>query len=155
MPVSVRLEKAAECKAKGNELLSKSPKEAVDAYRKGIELLESTWDASQEEGPKVKALKLVLLSNICAGLIKLSQWDEVIKYGEEGLKYEPENVKLLYRVGRAYRSLSHWIKALDALEHAQELNPEDETIKGEIYNVTIAQRMEYKKEQETYRKMFK
>jgi tetratricopeptide (TPR) repeat protein len=87
--------------------------EARDCFRKAIEL-----------DPKSPALR-INLGNV---LVKLGRTDDAIKQFKTALSYDPRQISALYNLGVLYLETADPQQALQFLQQAHQLSPEDDEI---------------------------
>ncbi len=81
---------------------------------------------------------------------KEKKWKEVIKHADEALSVDQNYVKAKYHKGRALIELSDYPNAIEELQSALQVEPENAEVKKELSRAEIA----LKKYQEKEAKMF-
>ncbi len=90
--------------------------------------------------------------------LKLSAWDETVRSAESALAVlsisDKDKAKALYRRGFALVRLKDEETALESLEEAKKLAPEDAAINAELATVRKAAAARVAKEKAAYKKFF-
>lgn len=128
-----KLKSIPEIRTKGNALFrEKNYEVACVTYAKGIEMLEQLMLAEKpndEEWLVLNRLKTPLLLNYVQCKLIQKEYYKVIEHCTTILKHEPDNVKALYRRGKAYIGAWDEEKAVKDLKRVIELDP---TLKSTI-----------------------
>ncbi|XP_015435817.1 PREDICTED: aryl-hydrocarbon-interacting protein-like 1 [Dufourea novaeangliae] len=122
-----KLKSIPEIKEKGNALFNeKNYEDACNVYAKGIGMLEQLMLAekpNENEWLALNRLKIPLLLNYAQCKLIQKDYYAVIEHCTTILKHDPDNVKALYRRGKAYIGAWDEEKATVDLKRAIELNP--------------------------------
>ncbi|XP_059480058.1 AH receptor-interacting protein [Neocloeon triangulifer] len=114
-------------KEEGNELYRKGlNKEAADKYSEALAILEHLMlkeKPGDEEWNVLNAQKLPLLLNFSQCRLNQGEFYTVIEHCTTVLEKEPENVKALYRRGKAHIGAWNPAEARKDLQRAAELQP--------------------------------
>nr|XP_012152383.1 PREDICTED: AH receptor-interacting protein [Megachile rotundata] len=128
-----KLKSIPEIRKKGNALFQEKNYEAAcEMYAKGIGMLEQLMLAEKpndEEWLVLNRLKTPLLLNYAQCKLIQKEYYKVIEHCTTILKHEPDNVKALYRRGKAYIGAWDEEKAVKDLKKVIELDP---TLKSTI-----------------------
>lgn len=114
--------------------------EAVDCYKKGMELYP-------EEKP-------AYLKKLAYLYYNTKKYDEAVKTIDEALTLLPDNAKLWYMKGNALGKLNEYNKAIEAYKKVQAIDPNDTKTTGKI-GVMYFKKTDtaYKKEVKRYEKL--
>jgi len=98
-------EAAKKLKASANEFFKKKKmKLAKRLYKEALDLL--TDDNMKDD--ELKALKVSLLSNQALIQIREGEWNDALSSASDGLKLDPDNIKLLYRRAQCKNESADW-----------------------------------------------
>ena len=153
---------AAGCKDFGNKAFKGGDLSvALDKYQKGLRYLNEDPDLDKEPAEtkeQLNALRVSLNSNAALMNLKLGAWDETVRAADNALAVatisDKDKAKALYRRGFALVRLKDEETALEALEQAKKLAPEDAAITAELAAVKKAAGARLAKEKATYKKFF-
>ncbi|XP_076381316.1 AH receptor-interacting protein-like [Megalopta genalis] len=127
-----KLKSIPEIKEKGNILFKeKNYEEACNVYAKGIGMLEQLMLAekpNEKEWLALNELKIPLLLNYSQCKLMLKEYYAVIEHCTTILKHDSDNVKALYRRGKAYIGAWDEEGATRDLRRAAELDPTLENV---------------------------
>ncbi|KAL2178236.1 cyclophilin-like domain-containing protein [Thermothelomyces heterothallicus CBS 202.75] len=162
LPASTILKIAADCKEFGNKAFKAGDLNvALEKYQKGLRYLNEDPDLDNEpEGTKeqMDALRISLNSNAALMNLKLGAWDETVRAADNALEVagisDKDKAKALYRRGFALVRLKDEDGALESLEQAKKLAPEDAAITTELAAVKKAAAARLAKEKAAYKKFF-
>eukprot|EP00029_Vermamoeba_vermiformis_P005095 TRINITY_DN1673_c0_g1_i1.p1 TRINITY_DN1673_c0_g1~~TRINITY_DN1673_c0_g1_i1.p1 ORF type:complete len:384 (-),score=115.61 TRINITY_DN1673_c0_g1_i1:42-1124(-) len=139
----------------GNEHFKKGEnKKAMGAYHNALMYLKSLNGPSQEHADKAKAIKLACYLNLAAAQLKESNWEKVIKYSSEALTIEPNNVKALYRRGKAHHNDKNLDAAETDLETALRVDPNNAEVVQELRRVREKMKVHKEKEKQKFAGFF-
>ncbi|XP_076233474.1 aryl-hydrocarbon-interacting protein-like 1 [Calliopsis andreniformis] len=128
-----KLKSIPDIKEKGNALFKQKDYEgACNMYAKGIGLLEQLMLAEKpndEEWLALNRLKIPLLLNYAQCKLLQKEYYAVIEHCTTVLKHDPDNVKALYRRGKAYIGAWDEEKAIADLKRTVEL---DSTLRNTV-----------------------
>ncbi|XP_014772494.1 peptidyl-prolyl cis-trans isomerase FKBP8 isoform X1 [Octopus bimaculoides] len=126
IPLDERLLHASVKKERGNYLFARNDFHgAINSYIKAISIIDQednsdiTGKSNQIPGEKIKCF-----NNLAAAQIKIERYSEAIKSCEEVLKHDINNVKALFRMGRAYAAQGETKEAIAQMKKALKLEPE-------------------------------
>ena len=153
---------ATDCKNFGNKAFKGGDLSvALDKYQKGLRYLNEDPELDNEPAEtkeKLDALRLSLNSNAALMNLKLGAWDETVRAAENALAVpkisDKDKAKVLYRRGFALVRLKDEDAALESLEQAKKLAPEDAAINAELNTVKKAAAARLAKEKAAYSKFF-
>lgn len=153
---------ATACKDYGTKAFKASNLElALDKYQKGIRYLNEEPELDKEP-PETKqgldAVRFSLTNNAALMSHKLEQWQDVIRFATSALNVtsisDQQKAKALYRRGVAKVKTKDLEAALEDLEEASKLMPEDAGIVNELNAVRNQVKERAAKEKKQYKKFF-
>lgn len=153
---------AGDCKEFGNKAFKGGNfSVALDKYQKGLRYLNEDPDLDGEPADtkeKMDALRVSLNSNAALMNMKLSAWDDAVRAADNALAVssisDKDKAKALYRRGFAQVRLKDEDSALQSLEEAKKLAPEDAAVASELATVKKAAAARLAKEKAAYKKFF-
>ncbi|KAK4100072.1 hypothetical protein N658DRAFT_497786 [Parathielavia hyrcaniae] len=154
---------ATDCKEFGNKAFKAGDLSvALDKYQKGLRYLNEDPDLDDdpaEAKEQMGALRISLNSNAALMNMKLGAWEETIRAADSALAMsttisDKDKAKALYRRGYAQVRLKDEDAALESLEQAKKLAPEDAAINAELANVKKAAAARAAKEKAALKKFF-
>ncbi|XP_076160862.1 aryl-hydrocarbon-interacting protein-like 1 [Ptiloglossa arizonensis] len=160
MTENEKLKSIPDIKEKGNILFKeKNYDGACNTYAKGIGLLEQLMLAekpNEEEWLALNRLKTPLLLNYAQCKLIQKEYYAVIVHCTTILKNDPDNVKALYRRGKAYIGAWDEEKAIKDLKRAAELDPTlQNTVEKELQAFSAAIKEKDQVEKNKLLKLFK
>lgn len=130
---------------------------AIQCYSAAVDYLDdATEEYGEEVRDEVKPLlveRLKALNNMGAAQIKVGAYEVALKSLEAVLRCQPNNVKALFRKGKALGLQGKFKDAVTILKTALELEPESRLIHQELARVREKAREEAESEKSLYRKM--
>ncbi|XP_076544136.1 aryl-hydrocarbon-interacting protein-like 1 isoform X1 [Osmia lignaria lignaria] len=155
-----KLKSIPEIKEKGNALFQKRKyDDACEMYAKGIGILEQLMLAekpNEEEWLALNKLKTPLLLNYAQCKLIKKEYYAVIEHCTTILKHDPDNVKALYRRGKAYIGAWDEEKAIKDLRRAAELDPAlQSTVEKELQAFSAAIKEKDQLEKKKLSKLFR
>jgi len=152
--VEQKIEAAQAIKAIGSDYFKKQQYDiAKIKYEKCLRYLEDEHP-SEEEKNHILSIKLLILTNLALCNLKLGKNIDVVRDTTTVLSHEKHNVKALYRRAQANLKLKEFELALDDLNAAQNLEPNNHEITAEIARVHKSSADYIKRQQEAYKGMF-
>jgi peptidyl-prolyl isomerase D len=156
------LKVARDCKDFGNKAFKAgSISLGLEKYQKGLRYLNEDPDmADVPEGveDEMDGLRITLNSNSALLNIKLESWDEAARSATSALEVkgikDADKAKALYRRGLARRHLKDDESALEDLEAAHKLLPQDAAILNEMNTVRKKAADRAAKEKAAFKKFF-
>ncbi|KAF2346269.1 Tetratricopeptide repeat, partial [Trinorchestia longiramus] len=132
--------------------------EAVQCYKAAVDFLDDTEEVNFDEDTKSEVLlilgeRLKALNNMAAAQIKLGAFDAALASVDVVLRCQPDNVKALFRKGKALHMKGSTIEAVKSLKQALQLEPENRTIHAELSKMSEAARLQAESEKSLYRRM--
>ncbi|KAK9503650.1 hypothetical protein O3M35_010166 [Rhynocoris fuscipes] len=122
-----RLNEVPKLKEEGNQLFKAGKyKEAADKYSLAIGYLDQLMLGEKPGDVEWKQLndkKLPILLNYAQCKLSLKEYYEVIEHCSTVLQYDPENIKALFRRGKAHASVWNYEEAKKDFEAALKLDP--------------------------------
>ncbi|XP_067667184.1 peptidyl-prolyl cis-trans isomerase FKBP8-like [Haliotis asinina] len=157
LSVKERYTKGETKRERGNYLFGrKDYTGAINSYSKAITILEypgSTDGADTNTLQEVLDCKLKCYNNLAASQLKIDAYDAAIRSCESVLKSQPDNVKALYRIGKAYGSKGDNEKALSYLKKALNIDPASKIIHTELSKLSQKLKADTDSERAMYRRM--
>ncbi|XP_053987439.1 aryl-hydrocarbon-interacting protein-like 1 [Hylaeus anthracinus] len=155
-----KLKSIPDIREKGNMLFKEKNYEgACNVYAKGIGILEQLMLAEKpndEEWLALNRLKIPLLLNYAQCKLIQKEYYVVIEHCTTVLKHDPDNVKALYRRGKAYIGAWDEEKAIKDFKRAAELDPGlQNTVEKELHAFSIAIKEKDQIEKNKLLKLFK
>ncbi|XP_050465323.1 aryl-hydrocarbon-interacting protein-like 1 [Cataglyphis hispanica] len=155
-----KLKNIPHLKEKGNALFrEKKYNSAAETYAKAIGILEQLMLAEKpndEEWLSLNQMKIPLLLNYAQCKLLNKEYYSVIEHCSTVLKTEPDNVKALYRRGKAYISVWDENNAIKDLKRAAEIDPSlHNTVVKELQIFAAAIKEKNNAQKEKLSKMFK
>ncbi|KAM7198615.1 Cyclophilin-like domain containing protein [Rhypophila sp. PSN 637] len=162
LPAARILKIASDCKDFGNKAFKAGDLSvALDKYQKGLRYLNEDPDLDNEPAdtkPKMDAIRISLNSNAALMNMKLGAWEDCVRAADNALAVagisDKDKAKALYRKGYAHVRLKDEDAALESLEQAKALAPEDAAILAELAAVKKAASARLAKEKAAYKKFF-
>ena len=147
-------------KEKGNALFKgKNYDEACDIYAKGIGILEQLMLAEKpndEEWIALNRMKIPLLLNYSQCKLIQKDYYAVIEHCTTVLKHDPDNVKALFRRGKAYMGAWDQEKAIKDLKRTAELDSAlESTVEKELQAFSLVVKEKDQMQKEKLSKLFK
>jgi len=148
-------------KAIGNDLFKKGEaKKALRKYGKAIRYLShadsalDSDDGNSDEDAEVKKILISLYLNSAACKLKVDQNQSAFKDCQEVLSLDKGNVKAMYRQAQASSGMKDYENAKKTLTEAQQLDPENKAVTGELNRVKKLIADKKQKDKQMYAKMF-
>ncbi|CAF1001523.1 unnamed protein product [Rotaria sordida] len=139
----------------GNDEYAKHNLErAIRYYAKGKQFLLKTKTTNENQTIQQKELLLKLYLNSAQCYLKLRNHERTIKNCNEALQLDPKNIKALFRISIAYRSLHQFDQAHTYLNTAINIEPYNAEIIDEAQRLDRAIEQQKKNEQKLYYRMF-
>ncbi|XP_045449322.1 FK506-binding protein 59 [Melitaea cinxia] len=160
MDGSEKLQQAQIMKEKGTSYFKSNKFQlAIKKYKKVVSLLEDLpEDASETEDIKDQAKQLLISAHLNLSLVYLkvspAHHYEAKDHSSKALKFEPQNVKGLFRLGQALLGLGEAEQALQNFQKVVELEPQNKAAANQVIvckNTLVQQK---KREQQLYANMF-
>lgn len=130
---------------------------ALNCYTKALELLNRPGDgAASSDTDKLQLLhdtKAKCYNNQAAAQIKIEAFDAAIKSCDDVLRIQPDNVKALFRKGKALGNKGELDDAIAVLRKALKIEPESKLIHQELSRLVGEQRSENDKQRDMYKRM--
>lgn len=131
---------------------------AMTSYNKALKILdlENFSDVSSSDVSRLQQVldsRVKCYNNLAACQLKVEAYDMVIKSCQEVLNIQSENVKALFRMGKAYAAKGNTKEAVDLMKKALRLEPETKIIHQELSKLTKKLKVETQSEKNMYKKM--
>ncbi|KAL5004404.1 hypothetical protein ScPMuIL_017860 [Solemya velum] len=150
-----RMKMGEQKRERGNLLFSRTDfSGAINSYNKALKILDP--ESCNEEADRLQLLlesRLKCYNNMAACQLKVEAFDAAIRSCESVLKSQPQNVKALFRMGKAYAAKLDTKLAITFLKKALQLEPEAKVIHQELSKLTKKMKKEADDEKDMYRKM--
>ncbi|KAH9513248.1 Peptidyl-prolyl cis-trans isomerase fkbp8 [Bulinus truncatus] len=129
---------------------------AINSYNKAVKVLV---DADLNAGLDKTSHSILTdssvkcFNNMAACQLKIDANDAAIRSCEKVLAAEGNNVKALYRIGKAYGAKGEIEQAIEFMRRAIKLDPESKMLNQEMLNLVRRKNKETATERELYKKM--
>jgi tetratricopeptide (TPR) repeat protein len=110
---------------------------------------------NEEDKQEVTKLKVTCHLNMAACYLKMEKEKEAIQECSSALKIEPNNVKALFRRGRAYMEEKEWEKAEEDFNKSLEMDKDNIEIKNELVRLAKKKQEQDKKDKSIFGGLFK
>ncbi|CAG5117303.1 unnamed protein product [Candidula unifasciata] len=130
---------------------------AINSYTRAVKLLDNPElnEGIDESCRSVLTESWVkCYNNLAACQLKIDAVDSAIKSCEKVLSVQKDNVKALFRLGKAYGIKGEVDVAISYLRRAIKLEPESKIMQQEMLNLTRRKSKETATEKELYQRMF-
>ncbi|EEC67673.1 hypothetical protein OsI_35103 [Oryza sativa Indica Group] len=157
MTVEERIEAADRRKIEGNEYFKeKKFEEAMQQYEMAIAYMgdDFMFQLFGKYRDMALAVKNPCHLNMAACLIKLKRFDEAIAQCSIVLAEDENNVKALFRRGKARAELGQTESAREDFLKAKKHSPEDKEIQRELRSLAEQDKALYQKQKELYKGLF-
>uniref|UniRef100_A0A0D3HRE5 peptidylprolyl isomerase n=1 Tax=Oryza barthii TaxID=65489 RepID=A0A0D3HRE5_9ORYZ len=157
MTVEERIEAADRRKIEGNEYFKeKKFEEAMQQYEMAIAYMgdDFMFQLFGKYRDMALAVKNPCHLNMAACLIKLKRFDEAIAQCTIVLSEDENNVKALFRRGKARAELGQTESAREDFLKAKKYSPEDKEIQRELRSLAEQDKALYQKQKELYKGLF-
>ncbi|KAF5193126.1 Peptidyl-prolyl cis-trans isomerase fkbp42 [Thalictrum thalictroides] len=159
-----RISAADERKTNGNAFFKEEKlTDAMQQYEKAIAILGDDFTIKSPGETRVMteayresaaAVKYPCHLNMAACLLKLERYEEAIKQCNIVLAHDQNNVKALFRRGKAAAELGRTDSAREDFRKARQLAPEDKAIGKELRLLAEHDKAVYQKQKELYQGIF-
>jgi len=147
--------KAVVEKEEGNKFFKEGDsKKAAFHYHSALNYVNGLVSLSPEESKKVNEIKVSCNNNLAAVLIKDGKFERSVQCCNKVLEIEGNNVKALFRRGKAYLGKENLDKAEEDLKRALELDPTDKAIPKELSTLKTKSKKQEEKAKKFYSNMF-
>jgi tetratricopeptide (TPR) repeat protein len=151
-----KLQAGIQRKTDGNAYFSaKRFNQAVRKYQRGLDFIDSKYDASEEEKKQAEELEKTLTLNMAQCYINLREWKKAIESCNKVFETDKSNPKAQFRRAVAYSGLDDWTRATADFDRALELTPGDSAVIAEYNKLKQKMRQQDLKEKKMYTNMFK
>ncbi|KAK7115767.1 peptidyl-prolyl cis-trans isomerase FKBP8-like [Littorina saxatilis] len=152
-----RLQFGEQKRERGNDLFGREDfSGAINSYSKAVTFLDSSGQGLSGDTSilqKIHDSRLKCFNNLAASQLKVGATDAAIRSCEAVLLTQPENIKALYRLGKAFGNKGQTDKAITTLKKALKLDPESKLLHRELASLTQKQKKEVESEKTMYKKM--
>lgn len=152
-----RLKRGENKRERGNFLYARQDYTgAINSYSKAVKMLDDTeLNAILDETARapISQSYVKCYNNMAACQLKIDAIDAAIRSCEKVVLVEKDNVKALFRLGKAYGAKNEVDKALTYLRKAIKLDPESKMIHQEVLNLNRRKSKESETEREMYQRM--
>jgi len=150
-----KIDKANKEKEMGNKFFKEGINaKAIYHYHSALMYVKGLHGLSTEETKKVNEIKVACNNNLAAVQLKEGKIERVISCCTQVLEIEPNNVKALFRRGKAYLGKDNLDKAEDDLNKVASLDPNDKAIQKELVVLKQKSKDQDKKQKKFYANMF-
>lgn len=143
----------------GNRLFKEEKYQlAFDVYERGVLIINGIYGMDSKEHDEMLDLEKTLSLNMSAALLKLKEYGKAIEQCQIVLQSDPSCAKAHYRSGKAFLEMGEPEKAMEHLEKAKILDPEDSNIKKlarKVYSELIRANSKHKASLKQFASAFK
>ncbi|KAK6179817.1 hypothetical protein SNE40_012088 [Patella caerulea] len=129
---------------------------AINSYTKAVKILDHQGNNMNSEPSLLQEIldsKIKCCNNLAACQLKVEAYDAVIRSCDMVLISQPDNVKALFRLGKAYSAKGSTNEAISYFKKALKKEPESKIIHQELSKLTKKLKSETDSEKEMYRRM--
>ncbi|VBB29711.1 unnamed protein product [Acanthocheilonema viteae] len=138
-----------ELKERGNYFYNRKELEkAIYIYKRSTELIDTP-----AEDETLRNLLSVIYSNLSVCYAKLCDWKLTLDASNNALNLNASNTKALFRRANAYASLNFIEEAIDTLNIAHQIDPNDELIVRELRRLKARLKLCREQERSLYKRM--
>ncbi|XP_059159156.1 peptidyl-prolyl cis-trans isomerase FKBP8-like [Physella acuta] len=152
-----RLKLGEDKRERGNYLFGRADYSgAINSYNKAIKLLaDSDYNASLDEAARncMTEAWVKCYNNMAACQLKIEAHDAAIRSCEKVLSQQRNNIKALFRIGKAYAAKGDIELAIDFVRQAIKLDPDSKLLHQEMLSLTRRKKKETATERELYQRM--
>lgn len=158
LPLGERIQVGDRKRIRGNEYYKRGDfSKSLTEYMRALKILEAGGDAVGNNENENHALfletRLKCYNNMAAAQVMIEAWDAASTSCDEVLKYQPDNVKALYRKGKCMASMGNTKAALTHYREVARLTPDSKAILREIMALEKKSKKEDESEKALYQKM--
>lgn len=157
LTVEERLKFGEQKRERGNDLFGREDYSgAINSYSKAVQFVDRFGGGLTGDTAILQQLvdcKIKCYNNMAASQLKVGAPDAAIRSCEEVLQTQPDNIKALYRLGKAYSSKGQTQKAVNPLKKALKLDPESKLLHRELAWLNKQQKREVESEKSMYKRM--
>lgn len=157
MTVEERIEAADRRKTEGNQLFKDEKiEEAIQQYEMALAYMndEFMFQLFGKYKDLADAVKHPCHLNMAACMLRLNRYDEAIAQCSVVLQENGNNVKALFRRGKARAALGRTDEAREDFKKVQKLAPEDKAVAKELRQLAEQDKELYAKQRELYKGLF-
>ncbi|KAL5016791.1 hypothetical protein ScPMuIL_006380 [Solemya velum] len=141
-------------KEEGNQLFAaKQIRQALQKYKKAMDILEAYSMKDENEEKEQKALLLKLYMNMSLCCVNLGHSGRAITYAKRALDIQRNSAKALYLCAKAFHQLSEFEKAREHYKRAHKLSPQSQDINTAMVKLENDMKKFKMVEKEVYRRM--
>jgi len=137
-----------------NDFKNGELKHALIHYHQALLYANGLVGITKEQTIKMNIVKVSCWNNMAAAYLKEGNYTKAVNYCNKVLSLELNNVKALFRRGKAYLELNNLEKAQEDLKNAERVDPDDKSIQKELQALKKRQQEQDKKQQKFYSAMF-
>ncbi|XKL59406.1 hypothetical protein PGB90_000422 [Kerria lacca] len=160
MDVETREEIGLRKKLRGNWWFAREDYSfAIQCYKRALEYLDYVEQDDTEQVTKTESDKLIderinVYNNLSVAQLKMNSPDDALHSVEIVLKLQPNNVKALFRKGKALAEKRERKDAVKCLKKALEVDPQNKLIQTELQKLQNLLVQDAQNERQLYKKMF-
>eukprot|EP01027_Heterolobosea_sp_BB2_P012903 GEZU01018662.1.p1 GENE.GEZU01018662.1~~GEZU01018662.1.p1 ORF type:complete len:311 (-),score=93.79 GEZU01018662.1:47-979(-) len=155
MTAEEKIQAALKKKDEGNDLFKEGRYERARVkYEKAISYLTSKRGMREDEKKKASEVELPCYLNLAACTLKTKEYLDAIQYSTKALAIDEKNLKGLFRRAQAYSGRGDFDKAMEDLNRALVLYPDNKEIRNEVATVNKKLAAQKQKEKKMYAQMF-
>ncbi|KAL5981406.1 Peptidyl-prolyl cis-trans isomerase fkbp42 [Asimina triloba] len=154
MTVEERIEASDRRKAEGNDYFKEEKlEEAIQQYEMAIAYMgdDFMFQLFGKYRDMALAVKNPCHLNMAACMIKLKRYEEAIGQCSIVLSEDENNVKALFRRGKARSELGQTDAAKEDFQKARKFAPEDKAVSRELHRIAEHEKSVYQKQKELYK----
>ncbi|VDN08381.1 unnamed protein product [Thelazia callipaeda] len=137
-----------ELKERGNYYYNrKELDKAIYIYKRSTELIDTPSDVT------IRNLFSVIYSNLSVCYAKLCDWKSTLDASNNALSLNSGNTKALFRRANAYANLNFIEEAIETLNTAHQIDPQDELIVREMLRLRTRLKLCREQERSLYKRM--
>ncbi|XP_048583994.1 peptidyl-prolyl cis-trans isomerase FKBP8 isoform X2 [Nematostella vectensis] len=132
----------------GNELYTQGDySAAINSYQRALKYL------SPSTSENVQSVKVKCWNNLAAAQLKIEAYNAALISCMQVLQIDPDNVKALFRKGKVLASKGELSEALPLIKKANQLDPNNKTIRAELRSLRKRKSIQDEKERSMYQRM--
>ncbi|KAK3274051.1 hypothetical protein CYMTET_17748 [Cymbomonas tetramitiformis] len=161
MSAQGKIDRAEEKKAAGNALFKAAGSNvavlhrAARRYNAALSAVSGLGYLTDMQAATCNKLMATCQANMAAVLLKLEEWPKVIEACNNVLQHEPDNVKVIFRLGQALLQQKMCVEAADTLRRVIELDPKNREARAALQKAKAQIKEERAKASAVYGKIFR
>jgi len=123
-------------------------------YHRALMYVNGMVGISPEDTKKANEIKVAVYNNLAASQLKLNKPNRAITFSTKVLEIDQNNVKALFRRGKAYSTAGDLDRASDDLQKVEKLDPTDKAVQHELALLKQRNKKQDQKAAKFYSNMF-